>query len=60
MNTKKLEVCIFIVFVNDFEDMIKNGLKDELQKSWPRDGHNFFKGQKISVNKSKVKINSKG
>ena len=46
--------------MNDFEDVIRNRLKDGSQKSWPHDGHNFFKWQKISVNKSKVKINSKG
>ena len=59
MNAKKLEVLVFILFVNDFEDKIKNELKDGLQKSWPLDGHNFFKGKNLIVRMRYRKINNK-
>ena len=59
MNDKKLEVYVFIAFQNDCEDIIKNRLKDGSQKSWPLDGHNFFKGKNFIIKKRYGKINNK-
>ena len=59
MNPKKLEVIVFIAFLISCEDKMKKELKDGSQKSWPLDGHNFFKGKNLIVRMRYGKMNKK-